>query len=354
MAFVLEIETSFTQKYIKNYIVSIARRFNINSTIKQDSDKITCAFTSEHEKLQECLEAIAQELPASLFLKSSKSYTNEEIPDSLPKIENEFPLSLALCPACQKEMLDVSSSRYYYPFTSCTCCGGNHNFLHSYPYTRQNTSFKFIAPCKSCAQEQEVAGFKEKHVINSCHDCGVPVRLVNKTTERYANDPGSFRTMFEVSAKAINDNKKLLIKTTFGYRLCYKANQLNDNSILMMINASKITDHLALITEEFNALLSIERPILNVTIKNEELKELLGANTSYVKYPDDGFSILLGTELQKLGIDFIAYEDVDENCEADMLMDYDLEVNPQKDMRFFLNKDIQFIAEGRENFLSLS
>ena len=346
MAFVLEIETSFTQKYIRNYITSIARRYNINADIKQEESKIVCAFASEHEKLQECLESIAQELPASLFLKSSNSYRIDKEPEALPELENEYPLNLGLCPSCQKEMFDVSSKRYYYPFSSCSCCGANHSFVTSYPYKRQNSSFKFLAACKSCQAEQISIGFKEGHEINSCHDCGVPVRLVNKTTERYANDSGSFRTMFEVAAKAINDDKKLLIKTTFGYRVFYKANKLNSESILLMINASKITDHLSLITEEYQALLSIERPILNVTVKNEELKTLLGVNTSYVKYPDEGFSILLCAELQKLGIDYIAYEECDKNYDADMLMDYDLEVRSQSDMRVFLNKDDLFIAEG--------
>jgi hydrogenase maturation factor HypF (carbamoyltransferase family) len=346
MAFVLEIETSFTQKYIKNYIISIIRKFNINATVTQDSSKIVCSFVSQHKKLQECLESIAQELPASIFLKGSKSYENDENPDSLPELENEFPLNLALCPSCQKEMFDVSSRRYYYPFTSCSCCGGNYSFVTTYPYKRINSSFKFLAPCKNCQKEQIESGFREKHEINSCHDCGVPVRLLNKSNERYANDAGSFRTMFEVAAKALNDNKKLLIKTTFGYRIFYKSENLNNNSTLMMINASKITDHLSLITEEYQALLSIERPILNVTVKNENLKEILGVNTAYVKYPDDGFSILLCAELQKLGIDYIAYEECSKDHEADLTMDYDLEITPQKDMRVFLNKDTLFIAEG--------
>lgn len=346
MAFVLELQIKSNQKYIKNYIVSIIRIYNINADITQNDEKLICAFTSEHEKLQECLEAIAQQLPASIFLKDSSSYETDANPNSLPEIENEFPLNLGLCPSCQKELFDVSSRRYYYPFTSCTCCGGNHSFLSAYPYERINTSFKFISPCSICNTEINTAGFKEKHYINSCHECAVPVRLVNKTTERYANDAGSFRTMFEVAAKALNDDKKILIKTTFGYRLFYKLKEINSNSKLMMINAKKITDNLSLITEEFNALFSIERPILHVTLKNEVLKDIFNANTAYVKYPDEGFSILLCAELQKLGLEYIAYEEADENIDADMLMDYDLEVKSQSDLRIFLNKDIQFIAEG--------
>jgi len=346
MAFVLEIQTTSSQNYLYNTIISIVKTFHLPANISQRDGKIICAFASEHENLQKCLDTIAQKLPASIFLKASKSYETEEDASLLLELKNEYPLNLGLCPSCQKEMFDVSSRRYYYPFTSCSCCGGNYSFLHAYPYERKNTSMKFVVPCTSCEEEIQNVGLRESHYINSCQECGVPVRLVNKTTERYANDAGSFRTMFEVAAKALKDDKKLLIKTTMGYRLFYQAQKMHDASLLMMINAAKITDHLSLITEEFNALLSIERPILHVTLKNETLKEILGRNTAYVKYPDDGFCILLGAELQKLGVDFIAYEDVDANCDADMLMDYDLEISGQKDMRVFLNKDVSFIAGG--------
>ena len=346
MAFVLELQIASNQHYIKNYIVALTRKFGVEAKISQSQEKIICAFASEHAKLQECLDTIAQNLPASLFLKASSSYSIEAEPTSLPETSHHYPLNLGLCPSCQKEMFDVSSRRYYYPFTSCSCCGGNYSFLHAYPYERANTSYKFITPCATCHDEMHTFGLKEAHQLNSCHDCGIPVRLVNKTSERYANDAGSFRTLFEVAAKALNDNKKLLIKTTFGYRLFYTAAMMHNDSILMMINAAHITNHLSLINEEFNALLSIERPLLHVTLKNESLKEQLNANTAYVKYPDDGFCILLGAELQKLGVDFIAYEEADAECEADMLMDYDLEVNAQSDMRLFLNKDISFVAEG--------
>ena len=355
MGFVLELLFNSKQHYIKNYIVAITRAYGIATEISQDGEKIICVFDSEHRKLQACLESIAQKLPASCFLKGSSHYEIENRPTSLSEIKNEYPLNLGLCPSCQKEIFDTKSKRYYYPFTSCTSCGGNYSFFHAYPYERKNTSFKFIMPCSSCSDEIKNVGFKEKHHINSCHDCGVPVRLLNKKSERYANDSGSFKTMFEVAAKALQDEKTLLVKTTFGHRLFYTSDYLHSDSILMMINASKITDHLSLITEEFNALLSIERPILHVTLKNESIKERLGVNTAYVKYPDEGFSMLLAAELQNLGIDFIGYEDAYADTHADMLMDYDLQIHPQKDMRLFLNKDISFIAEGeRVSFPSLN
>jgi len=355
MAFVLELQTSSTQPYIKNYLISIIREYAINAIVTQKEGKIVAAFDDNHPDLELCLTSIAERLPASCFMTGSRHYVLEGEPDALPSYSLEYPLGLGLCPACQKEMFDPSSRRYYYPFTSCGCCGSNYSFFTGYPYERVNSSFKFIRACTACDEEEKSVGRREQHVLNSCHSCGVPVRLLNKTTERYANDAGSFRTMFEVAAKALVDNKSLLMKTSMGYRLFYKSEQMHVGSVLMMINAKKITDHLSLITEEFNALLSIERPVMHVTLKNEELKAQLDANTLYVKYPDDGFSILLATELQKLDVDYIAYEEADKECKADLFMDYDLEVTSQSDMRLFLNKDVQFIAEGaRVSFPSKS
>ena len=345
MAFVLELHTISSQSYIKNYVISIIREFGINAIAANKKGRLIFAFDSANTDLQACLESIAIRLPASCFLTKSDHYTAEGEPEALPTCKNSYPLSLGLCPSCQKEMFDPSSRRYYYPFTSCAHCGGNYGFFNSFPYERKNSSFRFLKPCDECESEINSIGIREMHHINSCHKCGTAVRLMNKKNERYANDAGSFRTMFEVAAKAINDNKRVLIKTTFGYRVFYKTNLANVNSVLLMINAKKITDYLSLIEQEFNALLSIERPILHVAQKDKELMSNMG-NTMDVKYPDEGFTILLAKELQTLGVDYIAYEDTGKDTVADILMDYDLEVTHQEDMRLFINKDIQFIASG--------
>ena len=345
MALVLELFTNSSQPYIKNYIISIIREYKVDAVVRQQKGKVICAFTSEHTNLQPCLDAIAQRLPASCFLTGSKYYELDGEVDTLPEYEVEYPLALGLCPACQKEIFDPSSRRYYYPFTACTHCGGQYDFFNSFPYERSNTSMKFFKPCDDCENEVHRVGIRENYLLNSCHQCGIPVRMMNKKSERYANDAGSFRTMFEVAAKAILDNKRLLMKTTMGYRVFYKMEHMTNDSILMMINANKITHYVALIEKEFNALLSIERPILHVAIQDEMLKQKIG-NSFDIKYPDDGFSILLASELQKLGEDFIFYEDVDQTAQADILIEFDLGITPQKDLRLFINKDVQFIASG--------
>ncbi len=345
MAFVLELQSTSTQPYLRNYIVSIVREFGVPAAVTRKHGTITCAFASEHPGLQACIEAIAERLPASWHLMGSRHYEVEGEPKALPECETPYPLGLGLCPACQKELFDPSSRRYYYPFTCCTHCGGQYAFFESYPFIRTNTAFSYLRPCEACETESQALGRRENHVLNSCHSCGVPVRLQSGGRERYANDAGSFRTMFEVAAKALLDGKTLLVKTTMGYRRFYAASAWHPGSVLLMIEASKITEHLALITEEFNALLSIERPILHVAVKSEALKSLTGP-TAAVKYPDEGFTILLAKELQRLGTGYVAYEAAGAGAEADLVMDYDLALCTQSDQRLFINKSVRFVAAG--------
>ena len=347
MALVLELTYTSTQPYIKNYIVAFARKFDIKVKTLQKADRLFCYF-EQKDNLEAMLEALAKMLPASVFLKASKSYLSDEEVNTQETLKQHYALGLGLCPSCQKELFDVSSNRYYYPFTSCSCCGGGYGFMEHYPYSRENTSMKYVAMCSTCKEEVSSRGLRENHHLNSCHKCGIPVRLSDKKSERFANDAGSFRTLFEVSAKAIQDNKRLLMKTTMGYRVFYKTTKesTTPDTMLMMCEADKITNNCSLISEEFQALLSIERPVLHVALKNEKLKEMLGYNTAFVKYPDDGFSILLAVELKKLGFEYVSYEVASADTPADLSMEFDLSITPQEEMRYFINKDVSFIAGG--------
>ncbi|MEA1920860.1 MAG: hypothetical protein U9N52_13550 [Campylobacterota bacterium] len=345
MAFVLELETASSQEYIKNYMITIIRSQGVHATVHQKEDRIIAALEAKNENLQACIEAISTTLPASCFLRNSTHYEIEGEPSELPDFEYESPLGLGLCPACQKELFDPSSSRYYYPFTSCTHCGGQYAFFEHYPFSRENSLLSHFQPCLTCKDETGSVSHKEKHHLNSCHSCGIPVKMIHKGKERYANDAGSFRTLFEVAAKALRDGKSVIMKTTLGYRKFYLTSQMHRDSILMLINAAKITQLISITDAEFNALLSIERPILHVALKDTELKAQFGFSSD-VKYPDDGFTLLLAKELLQLGIDTIAYESVDAEHQADYLIDYDLDINTQEDLRLYVTQESRFIISG--------
>ncbi|MEJ2467989.1 MAG: hypothetical protein P8Y51_02770, partial [Campylobacterales bacterium] len=108
MAFVLELQSSSSQSYLKNYVASIAREFGIPASLSQSKGVVTCAFASAHPRLQPCIEAVAERLPASWHLTGSRHYETDDEPESLPELEAAYPLGLGLCPSCQKELFDPS------------------------------------------------------------------------------------------------------------------------------------------------------------------------------------------------------------------------------------------------------
>ena len=345
--FVYEIEFNSKKAYITSLITTLC---DLSSVVIKSfvlEDRVKIYFENDEQRVKEFLEDLGSILPASLYLKEGRFYQCEEILEEEEVSKDELPIDLALCPTCQKEIFDISSNRYYYPFTSCKFCGPQHSFLDKYPYSRENSSLKFLQPCPNCQDELEKNPLRRDYPLISCLECGISIKIDDKKSTRYANDKGSYKQLFEVCAKALSKGKTILIKGTFGYRLYSLAQKREklSNLKLMICDASKLNTHLMLIPQEFNALLSIERPILRVATKSQELKELFG-NAIKVKYPDDGMSILLAKELLNLGIDYICYKDCGEDEDSDLRVDYDIPINSQNDFELFINQDLFFKVKG--------
>lgn len=347
MYFIFEIAFSSNKNYIANLIRAYAMQEKIEVDVLQTTDKIIMTFNKEDEKLEGFLLGLETILPASLFLAQGKHYFSDEKPVLMPVDETHLPLNIAPCPTCQKEMFDVSSRRYYYPFTSCNHCGSQHPFVTKYPYERANTSMKFLVPCEECATEAKNNALRLDYPLISCIECGIAIRMLDKESEHLALNKGDFRKLFEVSGRAIASGKKVLMKTAHGYRKFFKATEAYKpaNSILLMADSNGFNDHLMMVTQEFNALLSIERPLLRVATKSEEMKALYGSSV-LVKYPDDGMTMLLARELMNAGLQYISYVSCESDEKADFLVDFDMPINSQEDTKIFINQDTKLFVSG--------
>ena len=347
MYFVFELDFNSSKTYVADLMKAHAKRIGIDADVIQDGQKIVLAIDRDEKDLESFLLGLEEVLPASLFLGKSKHYFSEEKPQQSHYADENLPLNIAPCPTCQKEMFDVSSRRYYYPFTSCNACGSQHPFVTHYPYKRENSLMKFFAPCEACLNEAKENAFRLDYPLISCIDCGVPLRMMDKESEHTANDKGTYRQLFEVSARAVAAGETVLMKTAHGFRKLFKPQEgkIPPNSILLMADANTLNNHLMMVQQEFNALLSIERPLLRVATKSEELKALYGSSV-LVKYPDDGMSMLFAKELLACGLDYAAYIECDAKEEADFLVDFDLPVEAQKDTKLFINQDTKLFVSG--------
>ncbi len=377
MYFIFEIAFSSNKNYIANLLRAYAEQEEIEVDVLQTPDKIIMTFNKDDEKLERFLLGMEDVVPASLFLGKGKHYFAEEKPALMPVAKVDLPLNIAPCPSCQKEMFDVSSRRYFYPFTSCNNCGSQHQFLTKYPYIRANTTMKFLVPCATCEEERQSNALRKDYPLISCIDCGIGLRMLDRETEHMALNKGDYRKVFKASAGAVASGQTVLMKTMHGYRkffnpnkdleaiknLSFTPNTLETGlskapysfgksseenvalSTLLMASASGFNEHLMMVDQEFNALLSIERPLLRVATKSDALKQVYGSSV-LVKYPDDGMTMLLAGEAVKHGLEYMAYIECDSDEEADFLVDFDMPINTQKDMKIFINQDTKLFVSG--------
>ncbi|WP_373031731.1 hypothetical protein [Sulfurovum sp.] len=348
MYFIFEIEFFSDKNYLSNLISAYAKQKQMQVDIIQSRDKIVMVFDKEDDKIESFLNGMEEVLPASLFLGKGKHYFDDEKPVLLPVSKANLPVNIAPCPTCQKEMFDVSSRRYYYPFTSCNHCGTQHPFLDKYPYNRSNTVMKFLTPCYNCKEEANSNALRLDYPLISCIECGIAIRMLDKESEHLALNKGDFRKLFEVSGRAISEGKHVLMKTAHGFRMFFKptAEYSPATSTILMADANGFNVHLMMVEQEFNALLSIERPLLRVATKSDELKALYGSSVQ-VKYPDDGMTMLLAREVMTAGLQYISYIECDSSEEADFLVDFDMPINPQEDMKIFINQDKKLFVSGK-------
>jgi len=377
MYFIFEITFSSNKNYIANLILAYSEKVGIEVDLIQTSEKIIMSFNKEDEKLESFLLGMEDILPASLFLGKGKHYFSEEKPSDIPINNVNLPLNIAPCPSCQKEMFDVSTNRYYYPFTSCNNCGSQHPFLIKYPFIRSNTTMKFLVPCSTCEEEKLKNPLRKDNTLISCIECGIGLRMLDRETEHMALNKGDYHNLFKASAGALRSGKTVLMKTMHGYRKFFYPNKdleaikniqfstIKQNiglakpaytfnhadadkvglSTLLMVNASSFNEHLMLVEQEFNALLSIERPLLRVATKSDAIKRVYGSSV-LVKYPDDGMTMLLAAQAVKHGLEYLAYTECDSNEEADFLVDFDMPINTQKDTKLFINQDTKLFVSG--------
>ncbi|RUM66512.1 MAG: hypothetical protein DSZ05_04140, partial [Sulfurospirillum sp.] len=349
MYLILRIVFENNKGYIKRIIDAVAQETGCDVKAVQCAGEIVIQAAEEDPQLEHFLKRLEERLPASIYLKKSTHTLAEALPELTPITSDDLPLDLSLCPTCQKEMFDVSSRRYYYPFTSCNSCGSRHAFVEHYPFSRQNSLMKFMKPCAACEEEMRSNPLRKDYPLISCIECGIALRMVDKKSERYANDKGTYRTLFEVAARAIAKGKTVVMKTLHGYRKFYKPASLAvPEAILFVADVNALNRHLMMVVQEFNALLSIERPLLRIATKSDEAKNLFGSSV-WTKYPDDGMSMLLAKELITAGEEYIVYEACDEETQADFRIDFDLPVTAQRDFRLFINQDTTLLIEGERS-----
>jgi len=355
-------------------IKKLADENNINGYLERVDNKVSIVVSSSMENIQNFADKLGKLLPLSLFISDASTEAVDDIGEIGKgfKIKGEInviPQNLSICPNCLKELFDPSDRRFYFPFISCNYCGNQYSYLYDYPFTRENTLFKFFQMCENCKNEyNDKRSFRYKYPLIACYECLTPIYLKKGENERYGFNSEKTVGAVETATGVIKKGNLLKVYTGAGLKLVGLINEENIKKVRDYLNINELitvlfTDFTALneyfiLTEnEIKALASQEKPIVYVR-PSEKFKEreLVSNDLDIVKLklPDDPLMLLLAYHLKREGIKYIFITELDENKWdiTDFELNADLPVvNSQRDLEMIVIDKHYILGEGERGVL---
>ncbi|WP_165443951.1 carbamoyltransferase HypF [Lachnoclostridium sp. Marseille-P6806] len=281
------------------FVVGLAERLHVRGTVRNAGGVVEIEAAGESAALRQFRRSLVQEVPpGGVVLGAEETPGEGELPpgfrieesteDTLEEGGSElpvFPPDLALCRACERELLSPGDRRYRYPLISCVSCGPRYSILKRFPYDRETTAMTPFSMCPSCGAEYHAAGRRRHAQTISCHGCGPQMLL-----RRYGvgEDISGEEAMRE-AVRLLRGGGILAVKGIGGYQLLCRADDRaavfrirelkgrEKKPFAVMVPDLRAAEALALLSEREKELLSsAARPIVLVERSSEETDEADG------------------------------------------------------------------------------
>lgn len=164
------------------FVHRLAIRHRLDGWVRNAPGEVALGLEGEGGELEAFLAELRSEAPRLAVIESLAvewtapeglaGFVIEASADQ-PGVRLPVPPDVALCPACEAELLDPMNRRYQYPFITCTDCGPRYTVIERLPYDRERTTMRVFTQCPACAREYATPGERRHHSeTNSCPACG--------------------------------------------------------------------------------------------------------------------------------------------------------------------------------------
>lgn len=124
---------------------------------------------------------------------------------------------IATCESCLAEVLDPSSRRFGYAFTTCASCGPRLTIITGVPYDRQQTTMRAFPMCADCRREYDDPADRRFHAETiACPACGPQLALMREGRVTTA-------ASLEALVEALRAGRIAAVKGLGGYHLACDA-----------------------------------------------------------------------------------------------------------------------------------
>jgi hydrogenase maturation protein HypF len=171
------------------FVYGLANRLHLQGWVCNTSAGVDILVQGDEGQVQAFLESLSSEAPPLARVETVSvrereeaqgDFTGFEIRESQTVTGAFQPVSpdIAMCPDCERELLDPRDRRYLYCFINCTNCGPRFTIIKDLPYDRPATTMADFPMCEACRLEYEDPTNRRFHAQPiACPTCGPFVQL---------------------------------------------------------------------------------------------------------------------------------------------------------------------------------
>lgn len=269
----------------------LATRLGLGGWIQNRSDSVRICLEGPAQTIDRFVQALPASLPPGALLHSLKmvdSIRLTEKPTATFRIASSssagnadvlIPSDIAMCRACENDILDPANRRFAYPFTTCADCGPRYTIVHSAPFDRSRTTMARFRLCAECRREYRDPRNRRFHAETiACPQCGPHLRVETADGAAVTGDP------LTVARSALHAGLTLALRSIGGFHLAVDAfnqaavaalrrrKQRPDKPFAVMAANLAVVERFCRLTPRATQLLrSREAPIVILDLRPEAL-----------------------------------------------------------------------------------
>lgn len=169
------------------FVFRMAQACGVKGWVQNTGEGVVIEASGHPDQIHQFIQGLSQQKPEGTRIEDVEVKPGQEanrqdfviLESRATDVTTYFPLDVAICAECRRELFSAANRRFQYPFITCARCGPRFTIVRALPFDRQNTSMSKFKLCPQCAQEYSDPTNRRFHAQTiSCPQCGPQLSLI--------------------------------------------------------------------------------------------------------------------------------------------------------------------------------